>query len=229
MKQITILITDDHTLLRESLSFMLNSNMLFKVIAECSSGEEAVEKSKVLKPDVVIMDINMEGMDGIEATKLIRKFSPGSRILGVSQHTHPAYTRKMMQAGATGYVTKNSGHEEMINAILEVNAGRKYICSEIKNILSEELLNREEPKNTVYALSGRELEVIGEIKKGYSSKEIAEVLKICVRTVEVHRHNILKKLNLKNTASLVNYINSQTEFMFNIKNNFMAGNPSLRN
>lgn len=218
MKKITILITDDHTLLRDSLSFIINSNLMFQVIAECSSGLEAVQKAKTLLPDIVIMDINMEGMDGIEATKLVRKYSPGSKILGVSLHSHPAYARRMLQAGASGYVTKNSSYEEIINAIQEINAGRKYICNEVKNIMSESLLMNEESKNSVYNLSSRELEVVGEIKKGYSSKEIAAILKICVRTVEVHRHNILRKLNLKNTASLVNYMNSQTEFMGNSNN-----------
>lgn len=188
-----------------------------------------MEKSKKLLPDIVIMDINMEGMDGIEATKLIRKYSPGSKILGVSLHSHPAYARKMLQAGASGYVTKNSSYEEIINAIHEINAGRKYICTEVKNIMSENLLMNEESQNSVYSLSGRELEVINEIKKGYSSKEIALALKICVRTVEVHRHNILRKLNLKNTASLVNYMNSQTEFMINTLNNNPGNGSALRN
>lgn len=227
MQKISILITEDHKLFRESLSNFLNSNNLFYVVAECSTGETAVEKVKQLRPDIVIMDINLSGMNGIDSTKQIRKYSPGSKVLGLSMYSHPAYARNMIKAGAMGYVTKSSSYEEFINAILEINAGRKYICSDIKDIISDSMLCKEEPQNSVYSLSGRELEVINEIKKGYSSKEIALALKICVRTVEVHRHNILRKLNLKNTASLVNYMNSQTEFMGN--NNKPGINSRIRN
>jgi two-component system invasion response regulator UvrY len=213
MEKITILIADDHTLVRETWSFILNTDERFHVIAECGSGEEAVELAKQLRPNIVIMDINLPGMNGIEATQLIRKFSPASRILGVSLHTQPTYARKMIQKGAMGYVTKNSSREEMFRAIVEIQAGRRYICDEIKNILSEQVINGEDQQGGLNALSQREIEIINFIKKGFSSKEIAENLDISVKTVEVHRYNILKKLNLKNSAALVNYINnSQLEF-----------------
>lgn len=213
MEKITILIADDHTLVRETWSFILNTDERFNVIAECGSGEEAVELAKQLRPNIVIMDINLPGMNGIEATQLIRKFSPASRILGVSLHTQPTYARKMIQKGAMGYVTKNSSREEMFKAITEIQAGRRYICEEIKNILSEQVINGEDQQSGLNALSQREIEIINFIKKGFSSKEIAENLDISVKTVEVHRYNILKKLNLKNSAALVNFINnSQLEF-----------------
>jgi DNA-binding NarL/FixJ family response regulator len=213
MEKITILIADDHTLVRETWSFILNTDERFKVIAESGSGEEAVELAKELRPNIVIMDINLPGMNGIEATQLIRKFSPASKILGVSLHTQPTYARKMIQKGAMGYVTKNSSREEMFKAIVEVQAGRRYICEEIKNILSEQVINGEDQQSGLNALSQREIEIINFIKKGFSSKEIAENLDISVKTVEVHRYNVLKKLNLKNSAALVNYINnSQLEF-----------------
>lgn len=213
MEKITILIADDHTLVRETWSFILNTDERFKVIAESGSGEEAVELAKQLRPDIVIMDINLPGMNGIEATQLIRKFSPMSKILGVSLHTQPTYARKMIQKGAMGYVTKNSSREEMFKAIMEVHGGRRYICDEIKNILSEQVINGEDQPVGLNSLSQREIEIISFIKKGFSSKEIAETLEISVKTVEVHRYNVLKKLNLKNSASLVNYINnSQLEF-----------------
>lgn len=213
MDKITILIADDHTLVRETWSFILNTDPRFSVIAESGSGEEAVEMARDLRPHIVIMDINLPGMNGIEATKLIRKYSPGTKVLGVSLHTQPTYARKMIQKGAMGYVTKNSSREEMFTAILEVNAGRKYICEEIKNILSEQVLEGDEQHNGVNALSQREIEIISFIKKGNSSKEIADALHISVKTVEVHRYNILKKLNLKNAAALVNFINnSQLDF-----------------
>ncbi|MBA2745655.1 MAG: response regulator transcription factor [Flavisolibacter sp.] len=213
MDKITILIADDHTLVRETWSFILNTDPRFQVIAESGSGEEAVELAKQLRPQIVIMDINLPGMNGIEATSLIRKFSPGSRILGVSLHTQPTYARKMMQKGAMGYVTKNSSREEMFKAILELQAGRKYICDEIKNILSEQVTSGEDQQGGLNSLSQREIEIITFIKKGNSSKEIADTLNISVKTVEVHRYNILKKLNLKNAAALVNFINnSQLDF-----------------
>jgi two-component system invasion response regulator UvrY len=213
MEKITILIADDHTLVRETWSFILNTDDRFNVVAESGNGEDAVEMAKQLRPNIVIMDINLPGMSGIEATQLIRKYSPASRILGVSLHTQPTYARKMIQKGAMGYVTKNSSREEMFKAIMEIQAGRRYICEEIKNILSEQVLNGDDQQGGLNALSQREIEIINFIKKGFSSKEIAENLDISVKTVEVHRYNILKKLNLKNSAALVNYINnSQLEF-----------------
>ena len=211
-KKITILITDDHTLLRQSLGVMLNSEPQFKVVAECGSGEEAVERVKDSRPDVVLMDYNLPGINGIEATQLIRKYSPGSKIVGVSLHSHPAYARKMMQSGAMGYLTKNSSHEEMVTAITEVHNNRKYICNEIKNALSEQMIGGgQESTNRLNLLSKRELDIIGYIKQGMSSREIAGAINISVKTVEVHRYNILKKLNLKNVAAMVNYINNSPE------------------
>ena len=213
MEKITILIADDHTLIRETWSFILNTDNRFSVIAESGSGEEAVELAKQLRPNVVIMDINLPGINGIEATQQIRKFSPGSRILGVSLHTQPTYARKMIQKGAMGYVTKNSSRDEMFKAIIEIQNGRKYICEEIKNILSEQIISGEDAQAGLNSLSQREIEIIAFIKKGYSSKEIADALELSVKTVEVHRYNVLKKLNLKNAAALVNFINnSQLEF-----------------
>jgi DNA-binding NarL/FixJ family response regulator len=208
MEKVSILIVDDHTLVRETWSFILNTDERFKVIAESGSGEEAVELAKQLRPNIVIMDINLPGMNGIEATQLIRKFSPASRILGVSLHTQPTYARKMIQKGAMGYVTKNSSREEMFKAITEIQSGRRYICDEIKNILSEQVINGQDQQTGLNSLSQREIEIIAFIKRGNSSKEIADSLNISVKTVEVHRYNILKKLNLKNSASLVNYINN---------------------
>ena len=212
MNKTTILIADDHTLVRETWSFILNTHPGFEVVGECGSAEEAIELARTLRPHVVIMDINLPGMNGIEATQLIRKYSPASKVLGVSLHTQPTYARKMIQKGAMGYVTKNSSREEMFRAIKEVQEGKKYICQEIKNILSEQMLSGEESEGGINSLSARELEIIARIQKGDSSKEIAEALHISVKTVEVHRYNILHKLKLKNTAALINFINqSQLE------------------
>lgn len=208
MDKITIIIADDHKLIRETWSFILNNDERFEVIAECSNGEEAVEMAKKLRPKILLMDINMTPLNGIEATQLVRKYSPATKIIGVSMHSQPAYVKKMLKIGASGYVTKNSPKDEMITAILEVMKGNRYICEEVKNILSEQMFEEENEHAGINALSNRELDVIKLIKDGLSSKEISQELNISLKTVEVHRHNILKKLNLKNSAALVNYINN---------------------
>ena len=207
MESISILIADDHKLIRDTWSFILNTDQRFKVVAECSNGEEAIEEAKQKRPQIVLMDINMTPVSGLEATKQIRKVSPGSRIIGVSMHSQPAYAKKMLQIGAKGYVTKNSSREEMFKAILEVHSGNRYICDEVKNIISEQIMD-DGPSQGINSLSERELQIVKLIKEGFSSKEISSQLNISLKTVEVHRHNILKKLNLKNSAALVNYINT---------------------
>ena len=207
MEKITILLVDDHKLVRDSWSFILNSDPRFHVVGETSSGDEAVEIATNIRPDVVLMDINMTPTNGFEATKLIRKYSPSSKIIGVSMHSMPAYAKRMLQSGATGYVTKNSSKEELMEAILEVSKGQKYICSEVKNILAQQELE-EGGQPDLNVLSRRELDITKLIKDGLSSREIALKLDISLKTVEVHRYNILKKLHLKNTAALVNFINT---------------------
>lgn len=212
MNKIRILIADDHKLIRETWTYILDSDPRFQVIAECGDAEEAVELAKIKHPDIVLMDINMTPFSGLEATQKIRKISPASRIIGVSMHSQPAYAKKMLQMGARGYVTKNSSKEEMIQAILEVNQGNKYICDEIKNIISDQLLEEKESSPNINTLTEREMQIINLIKEGLSSKEIATNLNISLKTVEVHRHNILKKLKIKNSASLVNFINTSATY-----------------
>ncbi len=213
MQKVTILIADDHKLIRETWSFILNNDPRFEVIAECGDSEQAVEVARTMRPQIVLMDINMTPISGFEATEKIRKVSPASKIIGVSMHSQPAYAKKMLQIGAKGYVTKNSSKEEMIKAILEVNNGNKYICDEIKNNISELVLEENKDLPNVNALTEREIQIINLIKEGLSSKEIASQLNISLKTVEVHRHNILKKLKLKNSASLVNFINNTATYI----------------
>jgi two-component system invasion response regulator UvrY len=210
MQPIKLFIVDDHTLLREAFKMTLASHPDFLVIGEAGNGENAVELVPRLRPDVITMDINLPGISGIEATKQIRRMLPGAKVLGISLHTQPSYARKMMKAGAYGYVTKNTSTNEMFKAIMEVYAGKKYICAEIKNILSGHITGEDEEAK-IESLSLREIEVIKHIKDGRSSKEIAQALFISVKTIEVHRYNILKKLRLKNVAALVNFINNHPE------------------
>lgn len=213
MQKVSILIADDHKLIRETWSFILNNDDRFEVIAECGDSEQAIELARTLRPNIVLMDINMIPISGFEATEKIRKVSPASKIIGVSMHSQPAYAKKMLQIGAKGYVTKNSSKEEMIKAITEVTNGNKYICDEIKNNISDMVLEENKDTPNVNALTEREIQIINLIKEGFSSKEIANQLSISLKTVEVHRHNILKKLKLKNSASLVNFINNTAAYI----------------
>jgi DNA-binding NarL/FixJ family response regulator len=206
---ISILIADDHKLIRETWTYILNRDSRFKVIGACANSEESVKMSEKLQPEIVLMDINMAPYSGIEATRRIREASPQSRIIGITMHTQPTYAKKMLQLGASGYVTKNSSKEEMFNAIIEVSKGNKFICSEIKELLAE-AQDDTAVVSAINSLTEREMDVINLIKQGSSSRDISIKLDISIKTVEVHRHNILKKLKLKNAASLIHFMNSST-------------------
>jgi DNA-binding NarL/FixJ family response regulator len=208
MAKITVLIVDDHTLIRETWSFLLGRNENFEVIAEVGDGQRAIDIARDKRPNIVLLDINMTPLNGFDVLKMIRKQSPGSKVIAVSMHSQPAYAKKMLRMGAKGYITKKSPRQEMLDAIMEVYNGNTYICQEVKNILSDQMLNEEDTAAGLNQLSEREIEVINQIRDGLSSKEIADRLAISIKTVEVHRHNILKKLKVKNTASLINFINS---------------------
>jgi DNA-binding NarL/FixJ family response regulator len=208
-EMISIVIADDHKLIRETWSLLLNRDTRFRVIGSCSTSEEAVKMCGKKHPDVVLMDINMPSFSGIEATRQIREVSPESRIIGVTVHSQPAYAKKMLQMGASGYVTKNSSREEMVKAILEVSMGNQFVCEEIRELISETT----EDESTIAAMNSlteRELEVVRLLRQGSTSKDISGKLNISVKTVEVHRHNILKKLNLKNAIALIHLLNSNS-------------------
>ncbi len=207
-EKVTIIIVDDHKLIRETWSFVLGNDPRFEVLGDYGDPETAIEMAKKLQPDVVLMDINMTPISGFDATGQIRRYSPNSKVIGVSMHSQPAYARKMLQVGAHGYVTKNSSKDEMVKAILEVDKGNRYVCEEIRNIISEQLNESAGDEPDVRSLTEREIQIIHLIKGGNSSKEIALQLDISLKTVEVHRHNILKKLRLRNSAALVNFVNS---------------------
>lgn len=208
MKKISMVTVDDHQLIREMWNQLFSTEPEIEIVGQCGGMEEGVEMIKKLRPDIVLLDINLSGGSGLEAVPLIRKFAPGTRIIAVSMHKQPAYAKKMMQMGAKGYVTKNSSHKEILEAVKTVMNGQTYICIEIKNIISEKALNDNNKEPDIKELSLREIELIKLLKEGFSSKEIAQQMNISTRTAEVHRHNILKKLGLKNTASLINFINT---------------------
>ena len=204
---IRIVIADDHRLFRQIIADVLDSNPDFKVIAQCENSEEAVDIIRSQKPDIVLMDINIKPFSGIKATEKIKAMC-GSKVIGLSLHSHPSYAKQMIRAGATGYVTKNSSTKEIFAAVTEVAKGNKYICDEVKTNISVQLLDNSSEVSSIGLLTEREIEVIHLVKEGLSSKEIASSISVSLKTVEVHRHNILKKLKLKNSSKLVNFIYS---------------------
>ena len=205
-KKTSILIAEDHTLVRQAWKSILDSDPRFHVVGDTANDQEAVDLALQLQPNVILLDIHLGEGDGIQIIPMLRKYSPGSAILGVSAHSDPAYAKKMMETGAMVYVTKNSAGTELLLATKEVSEGKKYICEEIRNILSDRMLYGNKAESGINKLSQREMEVIEEIVRGNSSKEIGSILNISTKTVEVHRYNIMRKLGLRNVASLVTYI-----------------------
>ena len=205
---ISILIADDHKLIRESWTYILNRDARFQVIGSCCNSEEAVRMSSEKHPDVILMDINMTPFSGIEATYKIRSLSPDTKIIGVTMHAQVPFVKRMLEMGASGYVTKNSSRDEMVRAILEVSVGKTYVCAEMQEALNDTAEEPDELATAFKTLTEREMEIVTLIKQGNSSKEISAALDISIKTVEVHRHNILKKLNLKNAISLIHFMNS---------------------
>ncbi|MEO5685096.1 MAG: response regulator transcription factor [Chitinophagaceae bacterium] len=128
---IKVALADDHRQVREIWHFILASNSDFEVVAKCCNGQEAIHAASMYKPDIFLMDINMQPLNGIEATEIITKRHPGVKVIGMSMHMDAMYVKRMLQAGARGYVTKNSSYEEVFDAIRQVNAGLQYICSEV--------------------------------------------------------------------------------------------------
>jgi hypothetical protein len=205
-KKIRIIIADDHLLIAETWATLINMDPDFEVVKVYDNTKTMIDEITEIKPDIAILDININPFSGIEATKMIKKLAPGTRIIGVSMHNQPSFAKKMLRNGAMGYVTKNSTKIEMYDAIRTVMKGDKYICAEIqKNITNQMLVDDDD--NKLSTLTEREIEIIKLIKNGLTNKEIAEQLFLSPRTVETHRARILKKLDLKNSLSLVKYIN----------------------
>lgn len=207
MKKIRLQIIDDHALIRETWAYVFNAHPDFEVVGTAATAQEGIDMAQELVPDVVTMDLNLPDINGIEATEKLRSLAPQVKILGISQHLQPAYAKKMMQNGACGYITKSSPIDEMFRAVKMVYQGNKYLSADVKDLIAEQMMNFDEDKADMNSLSRRELEIIGYIKSGMTSREIAEKLFISTKTADAHRYNILKKLKLKNTAALINYVN----------------------
>lgn len=203
-----VFILDDHKLFREMWQKVFAGHPVLEIVGDCGEFEEGVEQIKLKRPDILFLDINLKEASGMDAIPMIRKHSPGTRIIGISMHNKIAYAKKMIQMGARGYITKNSSYEEIFQAIDEVLKGNTYICKEIKELIAGKMMQEDE-EISIDQLSIREIEIIKLIIQGMSSKEIGANLFISTRTVETHRHNILKKLKLNSTASLINHINTK--------------------
>ena len=208
MKQIKIMIVDDHQVVVEGLKTILKDIPEFKIVATASSGNEALGLAKKNSPDVVLMDISMPELNGIETTSRMHSENPGVKVIALTMHNDKGMINKMLMAGASGYVLKNTSQKELIEAIKKVSGGGKYFSSDITLTLIEKNSSHVIPVKDSMGkteLSDREIEVIKLIAQGYSSREIGEKLFISPRTADKHRTNVIQKLQVKNIADLVHY------------------------
>jgi DNA-binding NarL/FixJ family response regulator len=208
MKPTNILIADDHKMFREGLSELLHKELDFNVVDDVGDEDKIRAVLKTQKIDVILMDIDMGDTNGIEMTAEVIKNYPATKVLALSMHGDKNYIVKMLEAGAKGYILKNAGKEEMINAIHTVANGDTFFSSQVSAKILEYLTNpnkSKKKKSEDTPLTDREIEVLRLIADEYSNPEIAEKLFISVRTVDTHRRNLLDKLMVKNTAGLVKY------------------------
>lgn len=207
MKNIKILLADDHAILRDGLKIALQTDKSFKILGEAGDGEEVIEMVKKLQPDIVILDINMPKMSGIEAARAIRKFDKKIRILILTMHEQENYIVDAISSGVNGYIFKMSDMEEFLLAIKELAAGRDYFSEKVSKIVFKGMQSKAQKSEDLEKvhITTREKEILKLLAKGRTSQEIAETLFISYFTVGQHRKNILEKLGLKNTAELVFY------------------------
>ncbi|MBI5650332.1 MAG: response regulator transcription factor [Chloroflexi bacterium] len=207
MGKIRVLLVDDHIMLREGLKALLNLSDDCQVVAEASDGREAITCVREHSPDVVVMDMAMPGMDGLEATKRIIKERPQTKILVLSQHDNERYVLPILQAGAMGYVLKRSFASELVNAIRAVSRGEVFVPPAITKMLLTNYRQQTEPapEENDDVLTEREKEVLKLVAEGRSSQDIADLLNLSKKTVMCHRANIMTKLNIHNRANLVKY------------------------
>lgn len=203
---ITVLLADDHRIVREGLKALLNSADI-ETIAEAADGWETIERTRRLVPDVVVMDVSMPGLNGVDATRRIVKLGVPSRVLALSAHGSEQYIRDMLQAGAAGYLLKDSAADELIIAIRAIVAGQLYVSPLITGTVVADYLNQLQGTNgsAPATLTGREREVLQMIAEGTSTATIADRLSLSVKTVETHRQRIMTKLDIRTIAGLTKY------------------------
>lgn len=204
--KIKVLVVDDHQLFREGIVTLLFSAENIEVVAQAEDGLDAIEKAKHYKPDVVLLDITMPRMNGIEATKKLKALMPGIKIVSLSMHSEKQYVKGVLEAGADGYLLKNCTYRQLTDAIQSVYDGKKYLSEDITGMIISGYLEPSSSEASEYErLSVREKEIFHLFAEGKSTREIGELLFISVKTVNTHKQNILEKLELKSNTELVKY------------------------
>jgi len=205
---ITIILADDHTIVRQGLAKLLEGEPGFNVVGEAENGREAVGKVEELKPDVVIMDISMPMLNGIEATRQIKKIRPKTRVIILSMHCHDRYIKELFSLGASGYLLKDSTGSDIVKAIQSAMDGDTYMSPAVSRLVVEDYVSTKKKsfREELYSsLSNREREVFQIIAEGHSTREISEILFISPSTVKTHRSKIMEKLRIENISQLVQF------------------------
>lgn len=207
MNKIRVLVVDDHAILRDGIRSLLDRQSDIQVVGEASNGQEALEKTLESQPDIVLMDIAMPEMDGMQATRLIHERFPAVRVLILTQHDNPEFIRPLIQGGASGYVLKKSGGKEVLNAIRQVYEQGAFLEPSVARQLMDQYQSSEETSDvSIPHLTEREMEILKLIVSGKSNKEIAQMLVISHKTVSVHRSNIMAKFDVHNSLELIRYV-----------------------
>jgi two-component system, NarL family, nitrate/nitrite response regulator NarL len=204
-KPIRILLADDHPLVRRGLVACLARHRHLEIVGEAGDGSEALAKIRELKPDLVLLDIDMPHTSGLAVTGIVRKELPQVKILILSMHQHPDYVLRIIQSGAHGYVLKGSPIEQLVQAIESVNAGEACFNPEIARLALNQFIGGNGAGPDLKCLTAREREVLIHIAEGCSNKEIAQVLNVGVRTIETHRERIMRKLRVHSIAGLTRF------------------------
>jgi two-component system response regulator NreC len=208
MAKYRILITDDHALFRHGLKSLLNTEFDLEAVGEAQDGEEAVAQARELRPDLVLMDIGMPGLSSFEAVRQIKKLRPETKVLFLTMYDDEDYLSQCLEAGASGYVLKDTPAEQVIAAIREVRRGGKYLSPRILSKLVEDIRTRnpeDRYKPRLATLTPREREILKFLAEGLSVKEVAVRLNLSIKTVEAHKFNLMRKLDIHNKAQLVQY------------------------
>ncbi|MEP6508760.1 MAG: response regulator transcription factor [Gemmatimonadales bacterium] len=208
MRNIRVLLADDHTLMRAGLRMVVDAQEDLSVVGEADDGRAAVAMALTLKPDVIVMDIGMPSLNGIEACRQIREASPETQIVMLSMHSDEGYVLRALKAGAKAYLLKDSAEADLARAIHAVAAGKSFFSPTVGKVLLEDYmrkLQRTGGEDSYELLSPREREILQLVAEGNSSKDIANLLELSVYTVETHRTRVMQKLNLKGIPELILY------------------------
>jgi len=205
-KRLRVLLADDHVTVRRGLKLLIDAEADMEVIGEAGDGNEAVQKARELNPDVIVMDISMPGASGLDATRTLKKIMPDAVIVTLTRHPDSAYLQELLRAGVSGYVLKRSAPTELLHAIRAAAAGGQYLDTTLTAGVTAGFAGKDaRAKMPVTALSDRESEVLRLIASGYSNKEIAAHLSLSVKTVEAHKANAMRKLELTGRIDIVKY------------------------